>query len=275
MLIGWWVSDAGVASVAVLPDADLSAVATGDGRIDFRPVYPLEHPRFRQKPPAAPAKFQQPDIKKLAGLNPTGLTRLSFEDESVTDADLAPLAKFTDLEALDLTCCAALTDAVLDHLKGLKKLHTLVLADGPRVTDAGMKVLSGMTRLRHLNLDRAAAGVTDEGLKHLGNLKDLESLSFAGTKAATPAALEHLAGLTRLRHLDAPGLVTDESARHLKGMLDLGYLNAWGGSLGDAGLAELHGLKKLAKLSIGGPKAAFTPLGVLRLHRSLPELEVR
>jgi len=42
--------------------------------------------------------------------------------------------------------------------------------------------------------------VTDEGLKHLASLENLEVLLLDGTKT-TPAGLQHLKGLKKLRRL--------------------------------------------------------------------------
>ena len=58
---------------------------------------------------------------------------------------LAPLAKLPEIEWIGLHL-SDITEADLEHLKGLTKLRRLGLAD-IRLTDAGVKRLEGMTTL--------------------------------------------------------------------------------------------------------------------------------
>ena len=87
---------------------------------------------------------------------------------------------------------SSVTDAALEHLKGLTQLQWLAL-DGTPVTDAGLKHLKNLTRLQWLGLD--ATQVTDAGLEHLKRLSRLQSLGLGNTEV-TDAGLEHLKGLT-------------------------------------------------------------------------------
>ena len=57
-----------------------------------------------------------------------------------------------------------MTDAGLEHLKGLSQLLALHL-DGTQVTDAGLEHLKGLTQLQVLNLGNTQ--VTDAGVKDL------------------------------------------------------------------------------------------------------------
>ena len=76
-----------------------------------------------------------------------------------------------------------------------------------KVTDAGLKHLEGLTKLRDINL--GGTKVTDAGLEHLKGLTNLQSL-FLGRTKVTDAALEHLRGLPQLRWLNLEGIkVTD------------------------------------------------------------------
>ena len=62
------------------------------------------------------------------------------------------------------------TDAGLEHLKGLNHLEDLSL-DKTRVGDAGLECLKGLKHLRDLRLDETQ--VSDAGLEHLKGLGDL------------------------------------------------------------------------------------------------------
>jgi len=86
----------------------------------------------------------------------------AFTDD-ITDAGLEHLKGMTKLTILDLRE-ARVTNAGLEHLKDLPKLYFLSLGD-TRVTDAGLEYVKGLTNLRTLNL--RGTQVTDEGVKKL------------------------------------------------------------------------------------------------------------
>jgi hypothetical protein len=111
-----------------------------------------------------------------------------------TDDDLAPLADLHELEDLDLDRSTGgpglatrqvipprilLTDRVLDHVAGLKRLKLLVLS-GNRITDAGLKQLANLQALETLDLDGTA--VTDAGLMSLVGLKGLKTVIVKNTR---------------------------------------------------------------------------------------------
>ena len=105
------------------------------------------------------------------------------------------------------------TDAGLEHLRGLRQLQVLDL-DNTQVTDAGLEHLRGLTQLRWLYLDNI--GVTDAGVKQLRGLTQLERLSLDDTQV-TDAGLVHLRGLTKLEWLDVSNTkVTDAGVAKLQ-----------------------------------------------------------
>ena len=69
-----------------------------------------------------------------------------------------------------------MTDAGLEHLKGLTKLQSLWLV-GTNVT---LEHLDGLTSLQWLDL--SLAPVTDAGLENLKGLTNLRLLALGGTK---------------------------------------------------------------------------------------------
>ena len=77
-----------------------------------------------------------------------------------------------------------ITDAGLDHLKGLTQLQDLELHKA-RITDAGLKQLKGLTQLRELEL--YGTKITDAGLVHLRGLTNLRYLGLTGTQVTYPA----------------------------------------------------------------------------------------
>ena len=89
--------------------------------------------------------------------------RLEFRRKQVTDAGLEHLKGLTKLEVLDLAK-VEITDAGLEHLKGLTQLQALFL-NQTQVTDAGLEHLKGLTQLQELGLRNTK--VTDDGINKL------------------------------------------------------------------------------------------------------------
>ena len=138
------------------------------------------------------------------------------------------------------------TDAGLEHLKGLNQLQYLDLTQA-KVTDAGLKNLKGLNKLLHLSL--ISTGVTDAGLDNLKGLGQLKSLYLGGTQV-TDAGLEKLKGLNELKKLDL-----------------------WGAQVTDAGLEHLKGLNQLLVLKLNQTKV--TDAGVKKLQQALPNCDIR
>jgi internalin A len=90
-----------------------------------------------------------------------------------------------------------ITDAGLEHLKGLTSLKSLYL-NGTQITDAGLEHLKVLNSLTQLNLGRTK--ITDAGLEHLKVLNSLTQLGLDDTQI-TGAGLEHLNVLNSLKLL--------------------------------------------------------------------------
>lgn len=82
----------------------------------------------------------------------------------------------------------------------LKSLETLGFGDLPNVRGPGLAALAGLPRLEGLSL--TDTGVTDDGLKSLGGLKQIKFLALP--RGATAAGLAHVAGLQQLETVTAP-----------------------------------------------------------------------
>ena len=87
-----------------------------------------------------------------------------------------------------------ITDAGLEHLKGLTSLTTLYL-DGPPITDAALEHLKGLTSLTYLNLDFTE--ITDAGLEHLKRLTSLTTLDLRSTQITDAGLAEIKAALPK------------------------------------------------------------------------------
>ena len=91
-----------------------------------------------------------------------------------------------------------ITDAGLEHLKGLTNLEVLGLDDA-NITDAGLRRLKGLTNLKWLYLDDTK--ITNAGLKHLEGLHNLRLLYLDDTKRHRRGALISSSGRCRTARL--------------------------------------------------------------------------
>lgn len=155
---------------------------------------------------------------------------------TVQDADLQYVAKFPELQSLNLYD-TRVTDAGLLQLQGLAHLDSLILS-GTRITDAGLAHLRPLNKLVLLNLSSTRiAGIGLESLKSLGNL---ESLNLSLTQI-TDAGLAHLRGLTKLTTLSLYDTDVNAAAlAALKQMTSLRELNLRQTDFGKANADELR-----------------------------------
>ena len=99
-----------------------------------------------------------------------------------------------------------------------------------------------------LSLNLRGTQTTDEGLRHLSNLKNLARLHLERTQVGD-SGIAHLTGLTKLK-----------------------YLNLYGTKITDAGLAPLESMRELKNLFVW--QTAVTGSGCDGLSRALPELKI-
>ncbi len=92
------------------------------------------------------------------------LEGLTLSGVKVTDGKLCKLSALCKLCDLDLDG-SSITDAGVRHLRGLAHLETLVLANNPDITDAGLKELERSSAIE--NVDVEGTAVTPVGLEGL------------------------------------------------------------------------------------------------------------
>ena len=137
---------------------------------------------------------------------PEWLRRLVGEDR-LKDSRLYVRAVTVQLSGREIT------DAKIAQLSGLTRLRGIDLRI-TAVTDSGLAHLSGLKNLKYLILDQTA--VTDNGLTHLNRLPNLRTLTLVRT-AVTDNGLIHLSRLTNLRRLHlGRTTVTDKGVEELQ-----------------------------------------------------------
>ena len=175
------VTDAGMASVALLPDLKGFEIydapkLTGQGLMNLRP--------------------------RLADLQILTISQTGITEESMAFLDDCRNLKVFEFDGEKRgygglgSYPAKLGDAGLAHLCHLESLTTLSIFS-TEVSDGGLKTLSGLRNLRSLTL--CITKITSAGFVHLEKLVDLEKLSLWGT----PLMDEGLEVILKLKGLKA------------------------------------------------------------------------
>jgi beta-lactamase regulating signal transducer with metallopeptidase domain/Leucine-rich repeat (LRR) protein len=142
------------------------------------------------------------------------------------------------------------------------------------VTDSD---LSYVSKLKDLNaLDVLSGKLTDAGLEHLKNLKDLEGIYLEeNSPQITNAGLSYLQGLTNLKALtiESPQ-ITDAGITYLENFTVLEELGIFDTKITDAGLVHIQKLTKLKRLYLNGNKITDAGLAQLKNLSVLWELRL-
>ena len=188
--------------------------------------------------------------------------------EVLTEAAKVPAGAFRILRIELNKLGPKVTDADLARLRGLSELHTLELHEASEVTDVGLAHLANSPKLEFLVVTKGK--VTGTGLIHTKNLNQL----VLGWCPVTDEGLKRVGELPRLQGLSLNySAVTDAHLAHLKGLTELYRLELGSTQVTDAGLEHLAGLAKLTSLIVShNPKV--TEAGVQKLAKTLPECTI-
>jgi internalin A len=212
------------------------------------------------------------DLSGLSTLDPNDLWAIivirlvptARADEQV----LEPISRLTGLRVLELHG-TGVTDKGLERLRSLRSLGALEFMNEPFIGNRGLAVLKDLPGLEYLGLDK---GVTDAGLKHVGQIRSLRWLRLQTGRIWGPGLAE-LANLPRLERLCIMGSDQQLSDRHIEYLERLDHLKSltlWScsGGLTDASLASIGKLKNLEELHFIGwdNSPTFTPTGVTHLR---------
>ncbi|HEV8214187.1 MAG TPA: hypothetical protein VGP95_00085, partial [Gemmatimonadaceae bacterium] len=170
-----------------------------------------------------------------------------FAADASPDTDSAPIATSRDWDEIiallvahapaQLGAMGQMTDDILADIARLDGVVGLYLNGSRGVTDDGLRLLGQLPRLKRLAL--GGTSITDRGLEALRHLPALENLSLAGT-AITDAGARELAHCHALERLDLGWTRTGDGAiRALAGARSLTHLTT-GVAVTDAGIPLLH-----------------------------------
>jgi hypothetical protein len=165
-----------------------------------------------------------------------------------------------EIVGISLWGCGSVSDAGLKVLKGSTKLANLDL-DGTKITPEGIKELRDLRELHYIHL--ANDQITDKMLKGLHEAKMLHALHTAYTKDFKRPTGEDT--LYRLSLSKTP--ITDEGIKELKDLTKIGELELEATNITDAAIPDLKELKSLKRMDLKDTK--ITDEGFEDLRKTL------
>jgi hypothetical protein len=98
---------------------------------------------------------------------------------------------------------ASIDDQGLQHLSKWTNVRELFFNGCPNVTDAGLRHLVRLPKLEQLSFFEEGGGmvITDAGLVHVGQMKQLKALILVNMPQVTDAGLTHLHGVSGLEYV--------------------------------------------------------------------------
>ena len=187
--------------------------------------------------------------------------------------EVAHVSIFVDIQkgmATGPNNLAVRVDDLMMVLRTQSGIKTLQLG-GNTMTDKGLESIADLTGLRELVLWWATE-ITDAGVAHLGRLRRLQMLDISLSRL-TDEGVRSLAVLPELEELGLQGKFTDKSLLYLSRAGHLKSLRLHGGEceFGDEGLRHLEGLKDLRRLILENAKVSEAAKE--RLLKAIPGLE--
>ena len=124
------------------------------------------------------------------------LRRLTLNVSGVNEKKLEAIVGCANLRELIIPQ-STLTDDNVAALAKLPRLEALDLSENPRLTDKAIATIAGLERIGKLSLGKT--GLTDKGLLELKPLEGLRELHVAGTKVTANAAEKFADEMPNLR----------------------------------------------------------------------------
>ncbi len=192
------------------------------------------------------------------------LRMLMGQGAVATDAGFAALSRSQMIEYIWGRECPNLTGRGFAALAAMPALRGLAVSC-KNVDDAGLSALPRFPALREL----MPMDAPDDGYRHIGQCKQLESLVLMYCRETGDPATEHIAGLEKLKSYFASYTkITDRSMQILSGMPSLERIAFYGcAGVTNAGVVALARLPHLREVEISGPQitpecAVAFPAGV-------------
>ncbi|MEX0728701.1 MAG: M56 family metallopeptidase [Planctomycetaceae bacterium] len=233
----------------------------------------LEHIRELKKLTSLTLDTRQLNAANCRVIDSLPVTRLSITGHSNEPAKIEGLNRIRDLYFKGVSNVSIGPDS----LSALKSLHAK--AAGAKATREIFENLRQSNKLEWLGFsydtsrDDRNIHVTDELLKHIANSNSLAHFSLFGTHDVTDAGMVHLANLKQLQELSlADANITDAGIQNLSKLENLIVLDLRGTKITNGGLMHFQNLKKLDRLIVLGTNVDEN--GADRLKVDLPMAKV-
>ena len=235
---------------------------------EFQIVY-LWFDRWASSPPQMPPPEDEFEVLRAV----TTLHYAFLRMPGLSDAAFAFLGGNPNLQTLHITCPEKVTDGVLVHLAGLKKLENLAISHSPRFTGKGLERSAWINSIQEV--DFLYASLTDDALRVLATCPRLRQVKLEGT-AITPEGLGALASARNLTALNVGGcskLSEDDYIEILPKFGRLRKLELVYSAFGDSALEAVGSLTNLTEIHLGGTKV--TSEGIASFQKTHPRCTIQ
>jgi len=259
-LDGKRMSDEGLKHLANLPKLYyllLQRKFTDDGMQYLKNVPNLKTPNLK-KLDIGHAKLTDKGCETLKQIKT--LEYLHLPNFGLNDEGLAHICEMENLTYLwaSGSSNSPLTDKTLENVSKLEKLESLCIG-GTGFTDNGLKNITTLKNLEQFPLF-CAPELTNKGLEEIGKLTNLKNLSLPHKTKITVAGLKNLNTLTKLENLDIDSARQDNAVMDISRLTNLEDLTIVlyrtrieRDKFTDKDLACLANLKKLRRLQLCSP----------------------
>jgi len=156
-------------------------------------------------------------------------------------------------------------------LKDLPALEFVGINGKPGLTDAALVSLKSFPALKKLFLN--GGNLTDDGLRHLTDFRNLKSLGLGGISGLTDRGLVHIADIKALTTLDLAATgAGDATMKRLTELPNLTDLSISYTQVTDQGIESLQGASGLKLLWVRD--TGVTAGAIERLHAAMPECRI-
>ena len=235
---------------------------------EFQIVY-LWFDRWASSPPQMPPPEDEFEVLRAV----TTLHYAFLRMPGLSDAAFAFLGGNPDLQTLHITCPEKVTDGVLVHLAGLKKLENLAISHSPHFTGKGLERSAWINSIQEV--DFLYASLTDDALRVLATCPRLRQVKLEGT-AITPEGLGVLASARNLTALNVGGcskLSEEDFIEILPQFGRLRKLELVYSAFGDSALEAVGSLTNLTEIHLGGTKV--TSEGIASFQKTHPRCKIQ
>lgn len=200
------------------------------------------------------------------------LQLVKFYGAEITDDVTGFMKDLTELRDVDFSNCV-IEDKGIENLTNSKNLSAFGLRRN-NISNKSLEIIATQfPKVRYL--DVRYCNVDDEGMKFVGQMKDMEVLRTEGA-FISDEGMAHLAGLTKMRFLNLRDKkITDKGMAYLAGMKNLETLELNEVACSNEGLAHIKDCVKLKKLHLFRTKVTDDGMEYLTNMTEMEDLKFR